>query len=124
MPWSRRSRASSPRSRCPCCRARRTPPRIADSWAAAAQGLADSAALDFHERQQWRASGKELVKPDYRQCIDIATKASLREMIAPGVLVIASPILVGTFGGVEAVSGLLAGAIVSSVQVRPRIKKM
>ena len=44
-------------------------------------------------------------------------------MIAPGVLVIASPILVGTFGGVEAVSGLLAGAIVSSVQVRPHIKK-
>uniref|UniRef100_A0A7S0MT90 H(+)-exporting diphosphatase n=1 Tax=Cryptomonas curvata TaxID=233186 RepID=A0A7S0MT90_9CRYP len=81
------------------------------------KGLADSAALDFHERQQWRSQGKELVKPDYHQCIDIATKASLREMIAPGVLVIASPILVGTFGGVEAVSGLLAGAIVSSVQL-------
>jgi len=81
------------------------------------QGLADSAALDFHERKQWTQSGRKLTKPDYTQCIDIATTASLREMIAPGVLVILSPILVGTFGGVEAVSGLLAGAIVSSVQL-------
>jgi hypothetical protein len=48
------------------------------------QGLSDSAGLDFHERQEWRASGKTLVKPDYQACIEIATKASLKEMIAPG----------------------------------------
>ena len=65
------------------------------------QGLCDSAGLDFHERQEWRAQGKQLVKPDYHECIDIATKASLREMIAPGLLVILSPILVGTLGGVQ-----------------------
>ena len=64
-------------------------------------GLSDSAGLDFHERQEWRASGKTLVKPDYQACIEIATRASLREMIAPGVLVIATPILVGSFLGVQ-----------------------
>merc|ERR1712038_1841792 len=49
--------------------------------------------------------------------ITIATNASLREMIAPGMLVIATPILVGIFFGVEAVAGLLGGAMVSSVQL-------
>jgi len=56
-------------------------------------------------------------EPDYERCIAISTKASLREMIAPGVLVMATPILVGTLFGVEAVSGLLAGSLVSSVQL-------
>lgn len=38
-------------------------------------------------------------------------------MIAPGVLVIATPILVGSFLGVQAVAGLLAGSVASSVQL-------
>mmetsp|Transcript_53394 Transcript_53394/g.141551 ORF Transcript_53394/g.141551 Transcript_53394/m.141551 type:complete len:912 (+) Transcript_53394:30-2765(+) len=80
-------------------------------------GLADCGGLNFEERQRWRASNRPLVKPDYRKCIDIATQASLREMIPPGLLVILSPIIVGFFFGVEAVSGLLAGSIVSSVQL-------
>jgi Na+/H+-translocating membrane pyrophosphatase len=50
-------------------------------------------------------------------CIAIATQASLKEMIAPGVLVLVSPILIGTLCGVEAVAGMLAGAIASSVQL-------
>ncbi len=52
-----------------------------------------------------------------QSCIAIATKASLKEMIAPGVLVLVSPILVGSLCGVEAVAGMLAGAIASSVQL-------
>ncbi len=52
-----------------------------------------------------------------QSCIAIATQASLKEMIAPGVLVLVSPILVGTLCGVEAVAGMLAGAIASSVQL-------
>jgi len=80
-------------------------------------GLSDSAGLDFHERQEWRSQGRTLAKPDYQACIAIATKASLREMIPPGLLVILSPILVGTFFGVEAVAGLLTGATASSVQL-------
>jgi len=80
-------------------------------------GLSQSAGLDFHQRQEWRQAGRELTKPDYQACISIATNASLREMIAPGLLVILTPILVGTFCGVQAVCGLLTGAIASSVQM-------
>jgi inorganic pyrophosphatase len=80
-------------------------------------GLQDAAGLDFHERQAAKEKGEQLAKPDYQQCIAISTAASLREMIAPGLLVILSPILVGTLCGVEAVCGLLAGAIASSVQL-------
>jgi inorganic pyrophosphatase len=62
-------------------------------------------------------SGKNGAKPDYATCIAISTKASLREMILPGLLVMLSPIVTGTFFGVEAVCGLLSGALVSGVQM-------
>ena len=55
--------------------------------------------------------------PDYDGCISISTKASLRLMIAPGVLVLGSPLLAGFLFGPQAVAGLLAGIIVSGVQV-------
>jgi len=80
-------------------------------------GLSDSAGLDFHERNEWRAQGKELKKPDYQACITIATNSSLKQMVAPGALVICTPIVVGILFGVEAVAGLLTGAISSSVQL-------
>ena len=41
-----------------------------------------------------------------RRCIAISTEASLREMVLPGFLVMVTPVLAGTFLGVEAVSGL------------------
>jgi len=56
-------------------------------------------------------------KPDYERCIQISTDASVREMILPGVLVIMSPIVFGFSLGPRGVSGLLAGGIVSGVQV-------
>jgi len=56
-------------------------------------------------------------RPDYDACISISTEASLREMIAPGALVILTPLLTGIFFGVYAVSGLLVGSLVSSVQL-------
>ncbi|KAK1374038.1 H(+)-exporting diphosphatase [Heracleum sosnowskyi] len=56
-------------------------------------------------------------KPDYATCVKISTDASLREMIPPGALVILSPLIAGTFFGVETLAGLLAGALVSGVQV-------
>ena len=56
--------------------------------------------------------GKKDAKPDYERCVDISTKASLREMILPGSLAVALPLVVG-FISVEALGGLLAGALVS-----------
>jgi len=83
--------------------------------------LAKVAGMDFFERQKYKAElaakGEKLVKPNYEECIAISTQASLREMIAPGCLVIITPVLAGALFGVEAVSGLLTGAIVSSVQL-------
>lgn len=55
--------------------------------------------------------------PDYKRCIAISTLASLKYMIMPGLLVLLSPFFVGLFFGAEGVSGLLAGAIVSGIQL-------
>lgn len=60
---------------------------------------------------------REKIKPDYMECIKVSTEASLMYMIAPGLLVILTPILAGVFFGYRAVEGLLAGIIVSGVQV-------
>jgi len=59
--------------------------------------------------------GREGVKPDVAKCIDICTKAALTEMILPGVLAVAAPILVGFILGPAALGGMLAGATVAGV---------
>ncbi|MDD5513471.1 MAG: sodium-translocating pyrophosphatase, partial [Candidatus Omnitrophica bacterium] len=51
-------------------------------------------------------------KPDYARCVDIATAAAQTEMIVPSLLAITAPIITGILLGVEAVNGLLAGALV------------
>lgn len=56
-------------------------------------------------------------RPDYDACIAISTNASLKEMVAPGAMVIFTPLLVGIIFGVAAVSGLLVGSLVASVQL-------
>ena len=56
-------------------------------------------------------------RPDYEACIAISTRASLREMVPPGAMVIFVPLLTGIFFGVTAVAGLLVGSLVSSVQL-------
>uniref|UniRef100_A0A0D6QWA3 H(+)-exporting diphosphatase n=1 Tax=Araucaria cunninghamii TaxID=56994 RepID=A0A0D6QWA3_ARACU len=56
-------------------------------------------------------------KPDYATCVKISTDASLKEMIPPGALVMLTPLIVGILFGVETLSGVLAGALVSGVQV-------
>jgi len=56
-------------------------------------------------------------RPDYDKCVAISTQSALREMIAPGALVILSPLLTGTFFGVYAVYGLLTGSLLSGVQL-------
>jgi H(+)-translocating pyrophosphatase len=56
-------------------------------------------------------------EPDYNKCIAISTNSSLKYMVMPGLLVLLSPFFVGLFFGAEGVSGLLAGAIVSGIQL-------
>jgi len=56
-------------------------------------------------------------RPDYDACIAISTRASLKEMVAPGAMVIFTPLLTGIFFGVGAVSGLLVGSLIASVQL-------
>merc|ERR1712139_387116 len=59
----------------------------------------------------------EQASPDYDRCIRISTEASLREMLAPGMLVILSPLVLGLSLGKNCVAGLLSGALVSGVQM-------
>ncbi len=56
-------------------------------------------------------------KPDTAKCVDIATAGALKEMILPGILAIAIPILTGIILGPEALGGLLAGAIATGVMI-------
>jgi K(+)-stimulated pyrophosphate-energized sodium pump len=77
-----------------------------------------SAAFDMIEevRRQFRTIPGLMEgtgRPDYATCVAISTKAALREMIAPGVLIIGSPLLAGYLFGVQAVAGLLAGSLVA-----------
>ena len=59
--------------------------------------------------------GKEGVKPDSQTCVDISTKAALREMVGPGVVAIVAPVIVGFILGFNALGGLLAGSLVTGV---------
>ncbi|WP_424961593.1 sodium-translocating pyrophosphatase [Ekhidna sp.] len=54
-------------------------------------------------------------KPEYGKCVDISTKAALREMMLPGAITIIAPILIGFFMGPEALGSYMAGVAVSGV---------
>jgi K(+)-stimulated pyrophosphate-energized sodium pump len=54
-------------------------------------------------------------RPDYARCVDISTRAALKEMIMPGMLAIITPVIVGYFGKLEMLGGLLCGVLVSGV---------
>ena len=54
-------------------------------------------------------------KPDYKSCVGISTTAALHEMLLPGVMAVAAPLVVGIVLGVEALGGLLSGALVTGV---------
>lgn len=56
-------------------------------------------------------------RPEYARCVDISTKAALKEMVIPGLMAVIVPLAVGLipFLGREALGGLLAGALVTGV---------
>jgi len=59
--------------------------------------------------------GKEGVKPDSARCVEISTQAALREMVAPGLVAVSAPVIVGYVLGASALGGLLAGSLVTGV---------
>jgi len=59
--------------------------------------------------------GKEGVKPDYARCVDIATKGAIRELLPASLVAIATTLIVGFVGGIEALGGYLAGSIFSGL---------
>ena len=54
-------------------------------------------------------------RPDYTTCVAISTQASLKEMYVPGIMAVLVPIIVGVLLGVEALGGLLVGALITGV---------
>ena len=90
-------------------------PFLFSSFAMQAVGKAASEIVDEVRRQFREIKGlmQEKAKPDYNKCIAISTRSALKQMIAPSLLAILSPIAVGKIFGLEALGGLLVGSIVS-----------
>ncbi|MCA9065601.1 MAG: V-type H(+)-translocating pyrophosphatase, partial [Planctomycetaceae bacterium] len=70
--------------------------------------------------EQWSDEDQQLVTDamnvvEYDRCIAISTRASIREMVLPGILAILTPIIIGFLGGAEMLGGLLAGVMVTGV---------
>jgi K(+)-stimulated pyrophosphate-energized sodium pump len=66
------------------------------------------------EMKDWSQEDKDTFdaadgKAEYGKCVEISTKASLREMVLPGLLAVTAPIVIGFAGGAEMLGGLLAG---------------
>lgn len=72
------------------------------------------------EMSEWSAADQKIFeeadgKAEYAKCVEISTTASIREMVAPGLLAVIVPVLFGFFGGPEMLGGLLAGVTASGV---------
>ena len=56
-------------------------------------------------------------EPDTERCVAIATEGAIKQMVLPGVMAVAIPLIVGKLMGIEALGGMLAGSLVSSVML-------
>ena len=80
----------------------------------AAQGMVEEVRRQFREIPGLLEG---TAKPDSARCVDISTRAALREMIVPGVTSVLLPVVVGKTLGIQALGGLLAGATVTGVMM-------
>jgi K(+)-stimulated pyrophosphate-energized sodium pump len=80
----------------------------------AAEGMVQEVRRQFREIAGLM-EGK--AKPDSARCVDISTRAALREMILPGITAVIAPVVVGKLFGVETLGGLLAGATLTGVML-------
>ena len=92
-------------------------PFLVASFTMTAVGRAAAGMVEEVRRQFREIPGlmEGTAKPDSARCVDISTRAALREMMLPGITAILAPVLVGRFLGVEALGGMLAGATVTGV---------
>ncbi len=92
-------------------------PYIFSSLAIAAVGRAAMEMVNEVRRQFRELPGimEYKTRPEYEKCIEISTKASIREMVAPGAIALIVPVIVGFSFGPEVLGGVLAGVTVSGV---------
>nr|WP_305907777.1 sodium-translocating pyrophosphatase [Methylomarinum sp. Ch1-1]MDP4520557.1 sodium-translocating pyrophosphatase [Methylomarinum sp. Ch1-1] len=83
-----------------------------DSVGKAAQDMVEEVRRQFREIPGLMEGD---TPPDSSRCIEISTKASLREMILPGITTVSAPVIVGFFLGKQALGGLLAGSLLAGV---------
>ena len=83
-----------------------------DSVSKAAYKMIEEVRRQFREKP---GIMKGTEKPDYTSCVAISTTAALHEMLLPGLMAVIVPVLVGVVLGVDALGGLLAGALVTGV---------
>ena len=72
---------------------------------------------DLEDATSWpeKVVAGDMTYPDSQTCVDISTKAALREMVGPGVVAVLAPVIVGLALGADALGGLLAGSLVTGV---------
>lgn len=94
-------------------------PFLFSSFAMGAVGRAAFAMIEEVRRQFREIPGllDGKAKPEYAKCVDISTRAAIKEMIVPGLLALLTPVIVGFVGGPEMLGGVLAGVTVSGVMM-------
>jgi len=94
-------------------------PFLFSSFAMGAVGRAAFSMIEEVRRQFREIKGllEGKAKADYARCVDISTKAAIREMIVPGLIAVLTPVVVGLAGGPKMLGGVLAGVTVSGVMM-------